>query len=182
MCYESTPANNFYDNGYSATAIANEFLHLARQEGRNLTNMQLQKLPYIAHGWNLALRDKPLIREQPRVWQYGPVYRTLYDALKIHGADPIDDYIYDNGWNTFIDHLYNKRLERGNIIKANLEDDDHQLINAVWNEYKKYDAFQLSALTHKKNTPWSIIKDREGEGALIDNKIIRQHYHELAQR
>jgi uncharacterized phage-associated protein len=41
---------------YRVEAIANEFVKRAQAEGRALTNMQLQKLPYIAHGWGLALR------------------------------------------------------------------------------------------------------------------------------
>ncbi|QHJ80868.1 MAG: hypothetical protein [Bacteriophage sp.] len=167
---------------YSAVSIANEFIRLAKDEDRPITNMQLQKLPYIAHGWSLALLDQPLISEHPKVWQYGPVYPSVYDALKIYGADPIDDYIYDNKWNPFVGQLYGDQFKKGNIIKANLTDVEKELINTVWNVYKEYDAFQLSALTHQPNTPWSIIKERDGEGCIIDNETIKKHYLELSAR
>jgi uncharacterized phage-associated protein len=43
---------------YSVITIANEFINLANNE--SLTNMQLQKMVYIAHGFNLALRGTKL--------------------------------------------------------------------------------------------------------------------------
>ncbi len=42
-----------------STEIANEFLKMNGAMGR-LTQMHLQKLVYIAHGWKLALVGEPL--------------------------------------------------------------------------------------------------------------------------
>lgn len=161
------------NNGHDVAAIANEFLRLAREEGRTLTNMQLQKLPYIAQGWSLALRNgQPLIEQPVEAWPYGPVYRKLYNALAQYGSGPVTDFIHENDGNP-----YRVIDGRGNKIKNKLTNDDCALIKAVWNNYRDYNAYQLSALTHQPNTPWS--KTQEKHGQYISNTLIREHYEEL---
>ena len=71
---------------HSSLAIANEFLRRAKDDGRELTQMHLQKLVYLAHGWCLAVTGKPLIEEKIQAWDYGPVIKPLYDALKSYGS------------------------------------------------------------------------------------------------
>lgn len=161
------------NHGHDVAAIANEFLRLAREEGRTLTNMQLQKLPYIAQGWSLALRNgQPLIEQPVEAWPYGPVYQRLYDSLAQYGSGPVLDFIHENDGNPFlvID-------DRGKQISNNLTSDDRALIQAVWNNYRNYSAYQLSALTHQPNTPWS--RTREQHRRIITNDLIQQHYIEL---
>ena len=46
---------------YRAVEIANDFLALPNTSGR-VTQMKLQKLTYISHGWNLVINDAPLLR------------------------------------------------------------------------------------------------------------------------
>ena len=71
-----------------SVAIANEFLRRAGKAG--LTQMQIQKLVYFAHGWNLALSNEPLTTDSPQAWNYGPVYSDLYDHTKYFGRGQID--------------------------------------------------------------------------------------------
>ena len=54
-----------------------------------LTPIHILKLVYIAHGWSLAIGEHPLIRNEIEAWEYGPVIRSLYDAVKRYGRDPI---------------------------------------------------------------------------------------------
>ena len=70
-------------------AIANEFIRLAARERKTLTQMQIQKLVYIAHGWNLAINEAALTHDSPSAWSYGPVYRELYRALQQYGSEGV---------------------------------------------------------------------------------------------
>lgn len=80
---------------YRATSIANGFLSLAEQSGKQLTQIEIQKLVYFAHGWNLCLFDSPLIGEQFEAWKYGPVARGLHAVAKNYGSDPITQKVVD---------------------------------------------------------------------------------------
>lgn len=157
---------------HDVAAVANEFLRLAREEGRALTNMQLQKLPYIAQGWSLALRDRPLIEQTVEAWPYGPVYRKLYNALAQYGSGPVTDFIHEN------DSSRDITIEtRGHQIAGNLCDDELALIKAVWNNYRNYDDYQLSTLTHQLGTPWSMTREKGSRE--IFNENIKEYYRNL---
>jgi uncharacterized phage-associated protein len=78
---------------YDARTVANEFLRLARDRGHELTNMQLQKLVYIAHGYTLAILHEPLVRQDIEAWRYGPVIKDLYQVLRQYGSGFVTDLI-----------------------------------------------------------------------------------------
>lgn len=160
---------------HDVRAIANEFLMRGRQENRALTHMQLQKLPYIAHGWALPLLGVPLIQNNPEAWRYGPVYRDLYEILSRYGAGAVTDFIRENDDNPFID-------DAGNIIRADLTSDEERLIDMVWDKYKEKSGIDLSAITHERGTPWRNTWETSGQGATIPNNLIKNHYEELLER
>src|SRR6266567_4143255 len=80
---------------YEAKSIANYFLDLAKDRGKQIDPMQMQKLAYFAHGWCLGLKDFPFITERIEAWRYGPVIRELYSAFKDAGSGPITHPAYD---------------------------------------------------------------------------------------
>lgn len=163
---------------HQVEAIANEFVKRARAEGLALTNMQLQKLPYIAYGWGIALTEEELLSELPQAFPYGPVYRKLYDALKRYGAGQVTDFIYEGdgaaamGFNG----------ERGEVVATTLSENETRLLDAVWNAYKKFSAYQLSAMTHQEDSPWTITTRDKGPYHAITNDLIRKHFLDLSQR
>lgn len=136
---------------YSATAIANAFLDIARRAGCNdLTPMKLQKLVYFAHGWYLAASGNPLINETVEAWRYGPVVPSIYNQAKIYGNSPISE------------HLGNYRLnEHGKIqlIPELLTDEEladlGPVLNWIWKQYGSLSGITLSNITHLPGTPWS---------------------------
>jgi len=76
---------------YPVLEIANEFIERGKKDDELIDLLKLQKLVYLAHGWNLAFRNEPLVRETVKAWKYGPVFPDLYDATKDHGRQPILD-------------------------------------------------------------------------------------------
>lgn len=158
---------------HSSLAIANEFLKRAQAEGKELTQMHVQKLVYIAHGWNLATNNEPLIDEQFQAWDYGPVAPGLYQALKRYGAGPVTRLIRkgdDTPWPTD---------DGDEPVSAQLLPSELRSIDQVWAEFKDFAAFQLSALTHQGRSPW-VQAHRLQRSGPISNNSIQQYFSELS--
>jgi uncharacterized phage-associated protein len=145
---------------YEVGAIANTFIALAENEGVKLTNMQLQKLVYIAHGLYLAIKGEPLFREDVRAWQWGPVIPELYDELREFGAGQVD-----------------KRISPAKEVGAS-DPEAMKLIRSVWKAYGKFSGYQLSVITHQPGTPWRQAWNERRYGS-IDNNVIASYYRNL---
>lgn len=158
-------------------AIANEFIRLAAAEGKGLTQMQLQKLVYIANGWSLAIRGEALTADSPQAWAYGPVYPELHRALKSYGRAVVSREIRNSD---FIPGMFDD--DHNAPAKASLSADEIAVVNRVYSDYGKFHAFQLSALTHRVGTPWTqVYKDGSGKFDDIPSDMIRDHFVELAR-
>jgi uncharacterized phage-associated protein len=159
---------------HDAKAIANKFLEFAFEEGRCLDPMQILKLVYIAHGWCLAIADRPLIRDRIEAWQYGPVIPELYHSLKKYGRACVTEYLEDFDFESL----------EFEPVRENLSEEDEQIIEAVWKAYGRFKAFELSGMTHKPGTPWDQVYNHQAgqQNAPIPNELIRKHFIGLANR
>lgn len=55
--------------------------------GWSVSNLQLQKILYISHMYNLGVTEgDPLITDNFEAWDYGPVIPTLYHEVKGFGS------------------------------------------------------------------------------------------------
>ncbi len=124
---------------YSSITVANYLLLKAWNEERDLTPMKILKLVYIAHGWYLGEHGRPLIRDRVRAWTYGPVIPELYSYVKNYGSGPIT---------ILIESAFKS------VNEEEINEIDEKFLDTIWNHYKKYSAFQLSALTHQVGSPW----------------------------
>jgi uncharacterized phage-associated protein len=145
---------------YNAAAVANTFLELAKRDHNPLTNMQLQKLVYIAHGWNLALASRPLFYNEIQAWEWGPVIPSLYNSLKKYGAG-----------------IVNGKLPKG-TPPVDPFSTEMRIIEGVWRAYGNLSAMKLSGITHAEGTPWSETWAGGPYGVITDEKIER-HYRQL---
>ncbi|MBK8221028.1 MAG: SocA family protein [Candidatus Obscuribacter sp.] len=151
-------------------AVANFFLQMAADEGKNLTPLKLIKLVCIAYGWVLVTLEQRLFRERIEAWSFGPVVPSLYHEFKIYRKQPIDRFALD------YDFDGNSTLPRVPAENSAL----HQVLTKVWDMYKHLTAAQLVSLTHEVGSPWSqatSVGDR-----YIDDLLIRDHYESLLEQ
>lgn len=154
----------------SARVVANYLIQAKeRKDGIPPTPIQLLKLVYIAHGWNLAINNRPLITDRIEAWRYGPVVPPLYHDLKKWGNTPVEEL-----------------LPAPVSALGNLSSDERALLDEVLNAYGHLSGMQLSNLTHAFGTPWYEVYFDEGgqdiDHARIVNDRIKQHFVELASR
>jgi uncharacterized phage-associated protein len=163
---------------HRAVAVANEFLS---QPGgfETITQMKLQKLCYFAHGWNLAINKEPLISNPAQAWDYGPVYKDLYDHTKYFGKEPIGRLISPD--DSDLIRFFDSNI-RPSPYYADLTSREKAVIEQVWNRYAKLGAIRLSELTHQSGTPWHYTYTNKGRNAEIDDELIKQHYEHLAAK
>ena len=145
---------------YSASTIARYFIE---KTGGSKTPMQLNKMTYIAHGWCLAIYNRPLIVENVEAWKYGPVVPILYYEFKKYGGDNVP---------------FNMPIEETKCIR----DGDISLLNKIIEVYGKYEGVQLSAMTHQKGTPWYRVWNSKGRNSIIPNDMIKEYYIEQGKQ
>lgn len=162
---------------HRAVEIANAFLALPAA-ANGLTQMQLQKLAYFAHGWNWAINGAPLIQEGFEAWNFGPVVRDLYDHTKFFGSTPILRPITP-------DDSHVARFFGGNgkasPYRAALTDRERQVIERVLSSYGGLSAARLVEMTHQPETPWSSAFSR-GQNTPISEDEVRAYFDAMADR
>ena len=54
-----------------------------------MSNLELQKILYLAHMFHLGRTGQPLVFERFEAWDYGPVIPDLYHRVKGFGNGPV---------------------------------------------------------------------------------------------
>jgi uncharacterized phage-associated protein len=165
---------------YRSVEIANELL---RQPGALglLTQMQLQKLAYMANGWNWAVNGEQLISEPVQAWNYGPVYPDLYSHTKAFGKEGLSRLLTSEDSETA--RMFEMPgADSAPAYVAPLSERERAVIQHVWNRYGRLSGPQLSALTHQSGTPWFNTYTQRGKSAEIPQTEIKAYYDDLAER
>lgn len=140
-------------------------IELAEEEGRALTQLQILKLVYIAHGWHLATYGEPLLNEKVQAWQYGPVVPSLYHSLKRFGTG-----LVPKNW-----------LRNFLFAGRDPTPEEEESLATTYRMLGKFSGIALSNLTHKPGSPWSKVWRPGVADLVIPNDIIRQHYLQVKQ-
>jgi uncharacterized phage-associated protein len=157
-----------------STEIANEFIRVAAAEGKAFSQMHLQELVYIAHGWCLALTGQPLTGDRPEAFEFGPEYRRLADALVMYGTRPVTKLIGPPRGSSRLDTI---------PIDDPLGADERAIVDQVYAKYAHLKTSDLASITRAENAPWrTIFKAGEGAGRDIPHQMIRRQFAEIAAR
>lgn len=67
---------------------------LCERSGWRLSNLEVQKLVYLAHMFCLGRTGSPLVDGHFEAWEYGPVHPDLYHRVKVFGSDPVQNVFH----------------------------------------------------------------------------------------
>ncbi len=157
----------FMTSEITSTTVANFFLKKGQAEKVDISVMKINKLVYIAYGWNAGLGGGELfVDDEIRAWPYGPVIPSLYHEFKSFGNNPIKEFA--KSYNPFEDSDPKEPFHETDSSKNNL-------LETIWTLYSRYSATDLMRLTHQDKTPWSITFQR-GKDKKIPHDLIEQYY------
>ena len=101
---------------------ANYFLSLQGDDaGDAISNLKLQKLMYYAQGFSLAMRGKPLFREDFEAWEHGPVIPSLYRMFRNYGSGALP--------------------KPKNFDVNRYSEDDRKFLNEIYDTFGQYSAW-----------------------------------------
>lgn len=127
------------------------------------SNLELQKILYIAHMLHLGLHEQPLVQDNFQAWELGPVHPILYHKAKVFGANPVQ-----------------------NIFRSVPNLDEHNLetktLNATFNAVAEFTGSRLIAITHCDYGAWAKNYKPGAYGIVIPNEDIFEEYKERRER
>lgn len=147
---------------YDSRQIANCLIKLAKERGEIMSITRLLKLAYMAHGWTLAIIEKPLVNDYVQAWRYGPVIPSIYYAFRPYGIDKLNPIQL--------------------VEESAIESDVNKLLVSVYELYRNLNASQLSALTHIKGGPWHATYVPNKRNIIIPNNLISDHFKDKLER
>ena len=155
---------------YDARVVANEVLRRGWQEDWNFTQLDIQKICYFLNGHHLLDHGTPMIATDFEAWTHGPVQRVLYDSFKRFGDEPITELA------TAFDPIRRKPKELTTTLSNSVTD----TISKYLNQYASIPAPELVGMTHRRNTPWQVTREKASRksnlGMIISVETIRNHF------
>lgn len=127
------------------------------------SNLELQKIIYIAHMLHLGICKEPLVQDNFQAWDLGPVHPVLYHKAKIFGADAVK-----NIFNSVKD-LDETRSET-------------KRLNLTFDIVSAYSGSRLIAITHCEYGAWRKNYRPGTFGVVIPNEDIIDEYEERRKR
>lgn len=130
---------------------------LCQMRDWSLSNLELQKILYIAHMLHLGEHGKPLVAENFEAWDYGPVVPKLYRRVKGFGSEPIRNVFH-----------WVPEIDSSSTEFAALKDAVEQT--------RSMSPGQLVSITHWPKGAWYEVYKPNHKGIVIPNDLIADEY------
>jgi uncharacterized phage-associated protein len=127
----------------------------------SLSNLEIQKLLYLAHMFYLGRKGEPLIRETFEAWDYGPVVPEVYRQASGFGSGAVEG-----------------RFWRSSSIEEGLP--EYEILNEIAEDTKGISAGRLVAITHRANGAWAKNYKPNVRGIVIPNADVLAEYEGLS--
>ncbi len=139
-----------------------------------INHLKLQKILYYIQAWHLVYFEKnPLFDDMPEAWVNGPVYRKVYDELKLLGT-AYNEFQLKKTYSEDLDEEFVKQKDKLNLEKEQLE-----FLEAIFKHYGTMTHEKLVFMTHSE-LPWN--EARKGLGIFdysnntIKHEIMYDYY------
>lgn len=116
-----------------------------------LTNLKLNKLVYFCQVECLREYGEVLFTDDMEAWQYGPVSRSVYEAYKSYGKQPISE--------PFGPAPSNPVAKR--------------IVSQVLSSYGRLSAFDLVTLSHREGGAWKAVYSPGADNPITAADILR---------
>ncbi len=142
---------------YNAVIVANEFIKIAIDKSKPITQITLFKLLYFVNAAYLVIYGNRLVKEDFYAWKFGPVIPELYEITRKYRQNPIEQYIY-----------------KGN----ELDNDKNAIvcIQSIYNYFADYSPFSLVEITHSIGGAWSKVYYSQDSRGIIKDEDIKDEY------
>lgn len=133
---------------------------LCAKSGWTLTNLQAQKILYLAHMFYMGRNaGRSLVDGQFEAWDFGPVHPALYRRLRIFGRDSVQNIFHD---------------------AVDIPDGpEAAIIDEAYEGLGHLGAGQLVSATHKPGGAWQKVYQPGVMGIPIPNQAILDEYQAL---
>lgn len=145
-----------------AVSALSAALSLCQMRNWSVSNLELQKILYIAHMFHLGRTNgAPLISENFEAWDYGPVVPELYRRARGFGSDPVRNVFH---W----DHP---------VLEGTLE---YQMLKEASDATESMSPGRLVSITHWPKGAWFKCYRSGERGIKIPNTLILDEYRARA--
>lgn len=132
---------------------------LCEISGWSLTNLQIQKILYLANRAYLGRYNTPLIEEDFEAWDYGPVLPDIYRECNVFGNKPV--------WSAFFG------------VKPYENDEKRALLEEAYEKLKNKTGGQLVSMTHRDDGAWEKVYEPGAVGIKIPRSLIEEEYEQI---
>lgn len=145
-----------------AISVLSAAKFIGELSGWSKTNLELQKIIYIAHMFHLGKHKLPLVYGNFEAWNLGPVHPDLYHKAKVFGDKPVQDI-----FNT--EKLFQDGMEAITLKET-------------FDEVSDFTGSRLVAITHWEDGAWAKNYEPGNHGIVITNEEIIEEYEKRTTR